>query len=161
MHWAKGHSIMSPLGPSRRFRQLGYFRFGSKRTLISPSGGVSGKRGWRGPADEAGRALSRGRATARPSPQAVSAHSGHDHSAKNIGGHTARLLPSRKQSGLERLSRLHAAPWQPHQLISGRAPVAHTVFRLALFPVQSAYWSWCAEAVLGETAFLFRRLVTR
>jgi hypothetical protein len=24
------------------------------------------------------------------------------------------------------LSRLHAAPWQPHQLISGRAPVART-----------------------------------
>lgn len=67
-----------------------------------------------------------GQATARPSPQAVSAHSGHDRSAKNVGGHTARLLQSRKQSGLEPLSRLHAAPWQPHQLISGRAPAART-----------------------------------
>ena len=32
-----------------------------------------------------GRALSRGQATARPSPQSVSAHSGHDRSAKNTG----------------------------------------------------------------------------
>jgi len=40
--------------------------------------------------------------------------------------HTLRPLPRRKQSGLEPLSRLHAAPWQPHQLISGRAPAART-----------------------------------
>lgn len=33
------------------------------------------------PMPDGGRALSRGRATARPSPQAVSAHSGHDRSA--------------------------------------------------------------------------------
>ena len=33
---------------------------------------------------------------------------------------------TRTQSGLEPLSRLHAAPWQPHQLISGRAPAAGT-----------------------------------
>jgi len=43
-----------------------------------------------------------------------------------IRRHTLRPLPRRKQSGLEPLSRLHAAPWQPHQLISGRAPTART-----------------------------------
>jgi hypothetical protein len=37
----------------------------------------------RGPRVRRGRALSRGQATARPSPQAVSAHSGYDRSAKN------------------------------------------------------------------------------
>jgi hypothetical protein len=37
-----------------------------------------------------GRALSRGRATARPSPQAVSAHSGHDRSAKNSAAYATR-----------------------------------------------------------------------
>jgi hypothetical protein len=40
--------------------------------------------------------------------------------------HTLRPPPRRKQSGLEPLSRLHAALWQPHQLISGRAPMART-----------------------------------
>jgi hypothetical protein len=39
---------------------------------------------------------------------------------------TLRPLPRRKQSGLEPLSCLHAALWQPHQLISGRAPTART-----------------------------------
>lgn len=39
---------------------------------------------------------------------------------------TLRPLPKREQSGLEPLSRLHAAPRQPHQLISGRAPAART-----------------------------------
>jgi hypothetical protein len=38
----------------------------------------------------------------------------------------AMPLPRCKQSGLEPVSRLHAAPWQPHQLISGRAPSART-----------------------------------
>jgi hypothetical protein len=37
---------------------------------------------WAAPCVLRGRALSRGQATARPSPQAVSAHSGHDRSAK-------------------------------------------------------------------------------
>jgi hypothetical protein len=41
-------------------------------------------------------------------------------------GHTLRSLPPRKQSGLEPLSRLDAAPWQPHQLISGRALLGRT-----------------------------------
>jgi hypothetical protein len=40
--------------------------------------------------------------------------------------HTLRPLPRRKQLGLEPLSPLHAALWQPHQLISGRAPMART-----------------------------------
>jgi hypothetical protein len=31
-----------------------------------------------------------------------------------------------KQSGLEPPYSVHAAPWQPHQLISGRAPMART-----------------------------------
>jgi hypothetical protein len=71
-----------------------------------------------------GRALSRGQATARPSPQAVSAHSGYDRSAKNA----AHATPASKTQtlGLEPLFRLHAAQWQPHQLISGRAPMART-----------------------------------
>jgi hypothetical protein len=77
--------VASGSGPSRRFPRLGHFRSGRERTLVSRSGSVSGKHGWGGPADEAGRALSRGQATARPSPQAVSARPGHDRSAKNIG----------------------------------------------------------------------------
>ena len=63
------------------------------------------------------RSLDRARKRSRPVPVTI---------APKNGGHTARLLPSRKQSGLEPLSRPHAAPWQPHQLISGRAPVART-----------------------------------
>jgi hypothetical protein len=72
-----------------------------------------------------GRALSRGRATARPSPQAVSAHSGHDRSAKNIGGLTllASKTPTIRTGALVSPA---AAPWQPHQLISGRALTART-----------------------------------
>ena len=53
-----------------------------------------------------GRPLYRGRATARPSPQAVSARSGHDRSAENIGGHAVCPLPSRQQSILESPYRL-------------------------------------------------------
>jgi hypothetical protein len=69
-----------------------------------------------------GRALSRGQATARPSPQAVSAH-------------WVTIAPPRirRQSKLPYADnqdwshcRLCAAPWQPHQLISGRAPMART-----------------------------------
>ena len=51
---------------------------------------ASGRRDKRylgGPRVRRGRALSRGQATARPSPQAVSAHSGHDHSAKKHRRH--------------------------------------------------------------------------
>jgi len=40
---------------------------------------------------------------------------------RNIGN-TRYARPRRKQSGLEPLSRFLLAPWQPHQLISGRAP---------------------------------------
>jgi hypothetical protein len=40
--------------------------------------------------------------------------------------HTLRPFPRRKLSGLEPCLGLHAAPWQPHQLISGRAPIART-----------------------------------
>jgi hypothetical protein len=45
--------------------------------------GPSIKRYLGGPRVPRGRALSRGQTTARPSPQAVSAHSGYDRSAKN------------------------------------------------------------------------------
>jgi hypothetical protein len=45
-----------------------------------------------GPRIRRGHALSRGRTTARPSPQAVSALSGHDRSAKNSGA-SVRPLP--------------------------------------------------------------------
>jgi hypothetical protein len=51
----------------------------------------------------------------------ASAHSGHDRSAKNIGGIRTRASMT-QQSGLEPLFRLQAALWQPHRLISGRAP---------------------------------------
>ena len=78
-----------------------------------------------GPRVPRGRALSRGRATARPSPHAVWARSGHDRSAEKIGG-IPTPASTTQTSGLEPLSRLHAAPWQPHQLISGRAPMART-----------------------------------
>jgi hypothetical protein len=57
-----------------------------------------------GPRACRGRALSRGGATARPSPRAVSAHSGHDRSAKHrrelTGFHHANnLYASRKWRG--------------------------------------------------------------
>ena len=103
-------------GPSRRSCPFACGGFRSKQTQTIRAAPVS----------DGGRALSRGQATARPSPQAVSAHSGHDRSAKNIGNTRYARLHRRKQSGLEPLSRLHAAPWQPHQLISGRAPAART-----------------------------------
>jgi len=61
-----------------------------------------------GPADEAGRALSPDQTTARPSPQAVSARSGHDRSAKNIGGHTPASTTSRSPS-------LSFLDWQPRR----------------------------------------------
>src|SRR6202521_1117840 len=44
-----------------------------------------------------GRALSRRQATARPSPQAVSAHSGYDRSAKNGNTRYARLQDANNQ----------------------------------------------------------------
>jgi hypothetical protein len=78
-----------------------------------------------GPRVRRGRALSRGQATARPSPRAVSAHSGHDRSAKKFDGiHYAHFHDANNQDWSH--CRLHAAPLQPHQLISGRAPSART-----------------------------------
>ena len=59
-------------------------RFRSKRTYFSTLLSC-GRMQWGGPRARRGRALSRGQATARLSPQAVSAHSGHDRSAKNTG----------------------------------------------------------------------------
>jgi hypothetical protein len=66
------------------------------------------------------RALSRGRATTRPSPQAVSARLGHDRSAKNIGG--------------IRYARFHDAnnqDWSHHL-----ACMLHRGSRINLYPVE-------------------------
>jgi hypothetical protein len=65
---------------------------------------VADKRYLGGPRVRRGRALSRGQATARPSPQAVSAHSGYDRSAKNGNTRYARLQDANNQDW----SRRHA-----------------------------------------------------
>jgi hypothetical protein len=57
-----------------------------------------------GPRVRRGRALSRGQATARPSPQAVSAHSGYDRSAKNGNTRYARLQDANNQEWSHRLA---------------------------------------------------------
>jgi len=64
------------------------------------------------------RPLDRARRRSRPSRVTIAP-------PRNIGGiRTPASLT--QQSGLEPLSRLRAARWQPHQLISGRAPSART-----------------------------------
>ena len=75
---------------------------------------------WAAPRVRRGRALSRGQATARPSPQAVSAHSGHDRSAKNIGNtRYAHLQNANNQD------------WSPHL-----ACMLHRGSRINLYPVE-------------------------
>lgn len=66
-----------------------------------------------------GRALSRGRATARPSPQAVSAHSGHDRSAKNSAAYATR-----------------ASMTQPIRTGATVACMLHRGSRINLYPVE-------------------------
>ena len=66
-----------------------------------------------------GRALSRGRAPTRPSPQAVSAHSGYDRSAKNGNTRYARLQDANNQD------------WSPC-----RACMLHGGSRINLYPVE-------------------------
>jgi hypothetical protein len=106
---------MTAIGPSRRSCLL----------RMAASGRSGHKRYFGGPRVRRGRALSRGQATARPSPRTVSAHWGHDRSAKSIGGiRHARFHDANNQDRSH--CRLDAAPWQPHQLISGRAPSVRT-----------------------------------
>ena len=77
------------------------------------------------PRSSRGRALSSGQATARPSPQAVSAHSGHDRSAKNTGGiHYARFHNANNQDWsrcpacmLHRGSRINLYPVERQRLV--------------------------------------------
>jgi hypothetical protein len=57
-----------------------------------------------GPRVRRGRALSRGQATARPSPQAVSAHSGYDRSANNGNTRYARFHDANNQDWSRRLA---------------------------------------------------------
>jgi hypothetical protein len=84
---------------------------------------------WAAPAVRRGRALSRDRSTARPldrstEPASGLGPSGHDQSEEFGGIRYARFHDANNQDWSH--CRLHAAPWQPHQLISGRAPSART-----------------------------------
>ena len=104
-----------PYGPSRRSCPSAYGGFRSKQTQKifgrPPAfGGVALYLA-------AKRPLDRVRERSRPL--------GHDRSAKSIGGiRYARFHDANNQDWSH--CRLHAAPWQPHQLISGRAPSART-----------------------------------
>ena len=105
----------SVAGPSRRSCLSAYGGFRSKRTQ---------KIFWAAPRSAGSRSIS------RPSDRSTEPASGLGpfglRSLRQERQHTLRPPPKRKQSGLEPSSRLHAAPWQPHQLISGRAPMART-----------------------------------
>jgi hypothetical protein len=102
-------------GPSRRSCPFACAGFRSKQTQANRAAPVS----------DGGRALSRGQATARPSPQAVSAHSGHDRSAKHIGNtRYARLQDANNQDWspcltcmLHRGSRINLYPAERQWLV--------------------------------------------
>jgi hypothetical protein len=92
--------------------------------LRTAASGRSGHKRYSGrPRVRRGRALSRGQATARPSPRTVSAHSGHDRSAKNH--RRQHKLPHANNQDWSLLLPA-CCTRQPHQLISGRAPSART-----------------------------------
>jgi hypothetical protein len=94
--------------------------FRSWQVFRQTEGGSRRKSSFGRPRAWRGRALSRGQATARPSPQAVSAHSGHDRSANNIGN--------------PRYARFHDANNQDwsHRL----ACMLHRGSRINLYPVE-------------------------